>query len=118
MLKLARHPHQSRPSEVSVAVETCVAFLRKVLRALKPDGIAVTVEFVPSQDRLTPMFRDTFALAVLVLTTEGDACTYAARGNVLARRVLAKHAAGARAERAARGNLPEVTAQVSGLRAA
>ena len=37
----------------------------------------MTVEFVPSHDRLTPMFRGTFALAVLVLMTEGDACTFA-----------------------------------------
>ena len=37
----------------------------------------MTVEFVPSHDRLTPMFRGTFASAVLVLTTEGAACTFA-----------------------------------------
>ena len=76
-LKRAKHPHQLRSTKVSVAVETGVDFLRKVLRALKPDGIAVTVEFVPSHDRLTSMFRATFALAVLVLATEVDACTFA-----------------------------------------
>jgi hypothetical protein len=70
---------------VSVAGETCVDFLRKVLRALKPDGIAVTVAFVPSHDRLTPMFRATFALAVLVLTTEGGACTFARLEELLQR---------------------------------
>jgi hypothetical protein len=35
----------------------------------------VTVEFVPSHERLTPMFRA--ALAVLALTTEGGACSVA-----------------------------------------
>ena len=35
------------------------------------------MEFVPSHDRLTPMFRATLALAVLVLTTEGGACSFA-----------------------------------------
>lgn len=40
-------------------------------------GVAVTVEFVLSQDRPTPMLRATFALAVLVLTTKRDPCTFA-----------------------------------------
>jgi 2-polyprenyl-3-methyl-5-hydroxy-6-metoxy-1,4-benzoquinol methylase len=54
-------------------VETCVAFLRRVHRALKPDGLALTVEFVPDEDRLAPPFPATFALAMLVATAEGDA---------------------------------------------
>ena len=33
----------------------------------------MTVEFLPSHERLTPMFRATLALAVLVPTTEGGA---------------------------------------------
>ena len=82
-------------------------------------GVAVTVEFVLSEDRLTPMFRATFALAVPVLTTKGDACTFAPLKEIVpARRVLAEHAAGARTERAGHGDLPEAPAQVSGLRAA
>ena len=60
--------------KVSVAVKTCVDFFRKVLRG--QSGVAVTVEFVLSQDRPTPMLRATFALAVPV-TTKGDACTFA-----------------------------------------
>ncbi len=95
------------------------------LRRLPPhpsrsqSGVAVTVEFVLSEDRLTPMFRATFALAVPVLTTKDDACTFAPLKEIVpARRVLAEHAAGARTERAGHGDLPEVPAQVSGLRSA
>ena len=49
------------------------SFVRQGIRAFKPEGIAVTMEFVPSHDRLTPMFRATLTLAVLVPTTEGGA---------------------------------------------
>jgi hypothetical protein len=48
-------------------------------------GVAVTVEFVLSQDRPTPMLPATFALAVLVLTTKGDACTFARLKEMLRR---------------------------------
>lgn len=75
-LKRARHPHQSRSNKVSVAVKTCVDFLPKV-PSRSQGGVALTVEFVLSEDRPTPMLRATFALAVLVLTTKGDACTFA-----------------------------------------
>lgn len=57
-------------------VEACVGFLRKVRGALKPDGVAVTVEFVPEEDHLSPPFPATFALAMLVVTAEGDAYTF------------------------------------------
>ena len=36
----------------------------------------MAVELVLGQDRPTPMLRPTFDLAVLVLTTKGDACTF------------------------------------------
>jgi 2-polyprenyl-3-methyl-5-hydroxy-6-metoxy-1,4-benzoquinol methylase len=58
-------------------VETCVAFLRRVHKVLKPGGLALTVEFVPDEDRLSPPFPATFALAMLVATSEGDAFTFA-----------------------------------------
>lgn len=82
-------------------------------------GVAVTVEFVLSEDRPTAMLRATFALAVLVLTTKGDACTFARLKEIVrARRVRAEHVAGARTECAGHGDFPEVTAQVSSPRAA
>lgn len=58
-------------------VETCVAFLRRTHSALKPGGLALTVEFVPDDDRLSPPFPATFALAMLVATADGDAFTFA-----------------------------------------
>jgi 2-polyprenyl-3-methyl-5-hydroxy-6-metoxy-1,4-benzoquinol methylase len=58
-------------------VETCTAFLRRVHKALKPGGLALTVEFVPNEDRLSPPFPATFALAMLVATADGDAFTFA-----------------------------------------
>ena len=57
--------------------DACVSFLRKVNRALKPDGIAVTVEFVPNADRVSPPFPATFAMSMLALTAEGDAYPFA-----------------------------------------
>ena len=57
--------------------EACVRFLRKVHAALKPDGIALTIEFVPNEDRVSPPFPANFALSMLALTAEGDAYTFA-----------------------------------------
>lgn len=58
------------------SVERCVGFLKRVHRALKPDGMALTVEFVPDEDRVAPPFPATFAMAMLVATAEGDAYTW------------------------------------------
>ena len=57
--------------------EACVRFLRKVHAALKPDGVTVTIEFVPNEDRVSPPFPANFALSMLALTAEGDAYTFA-----------------------------------------
>jgi ubiquinone/menaquinone biosynthesis C-methylase UbiE len=57
--------------------DACVGFLRRVHKALKPEGIAVTVEFVPNEDRVSPPFPVGFALSMLALTAEGDAYTFA-----------------------------------------
>jgi 2-polyprenyl-3-methyl-5-hydroxy-6-metoxy-1,4-benzoquinol methylase len=56
-------------------VERCVGFLARVHRALNADGMALTVEFVPNEDRVSPPFPSTFAMAMLVATVEGDAYT-------------------------------------------
>jgi cyclopropane fatty-acyl-phospholipid synthase-like methyltransferase len=55
----------------------CETILRKVHRALKPGGRAVTVEFVPNEDRVSPPEAATFSLTMLVTTPGGDAYTFA-----------------------------------------
>jgi 2-polyprenyl-3-methyl-5-hydroxy-6-metoxy-1,4-benzoquinol methylase len=50
--------------------------LRKVHAALKPGGRAVTVEFVPNEDRITPPLAAGFSLIMLANTKAGDAYTF------------------------------------------
>ena len=52
------------------------AFLRRVYAALKPGGRAVTLEFVPNDDRVTPPLPGRFALSMLSSTHGGDAYTF------------------------------------------
>ncbi len=56
--------------------ETNQSLLRKVHRALRPGGRAVTLEFVPDNDRLTPPMAAEFSLIMLASTPEGDAYTF------------------------------------------
>ncbi len=56
---------------------TCESVLKKVHRALKPGGRAVTVEFVPNEDRVSPPQAAAFALVMLVNTPAGDSYTFA-----------------------------------------
>jgi len=58
-------------------VETCEAVLRKVHAALKNDGRAVTLEFVPNPDRVSPPQAAAFSLMMLGSTPGGDAYTFA-----------------------------------------
>ena len=51
--------------------------LRKVHAALKPDGRAVTLEFVPNDDRISPPETAGFSLVMLAGTRAGDAYTFA-----------------------------------------
>ena len=51
--------------------------LRKVHAALKPGGRAVTLEFVPNADRITPPNSAAFSLVMLAMTAHGDAYTFA-----------------------------------------
>lgn len=55
---------------------TCTRLLRKVCEALKPGGRAVTLEFVPNDDRVTPPEQASFALTMLATTAAGDAYTF------------------------------------------
>ena len=50
--------------------------LRKVHAALAADGRAVTLEFVPNDDRVTPPPAAMFSLVMLVGTPAGDAYTF------------------------------------------
>jgi 2-polyprenyl-3-methyl-5-hydroxy-6-metoxy-1,4-benzoquinol methylase len=51
--------------------------LRKVRASLAPNGRAVTLEFVPNEDRVSPPTAASFALIMLASTPEGDAYTFA-----------------------------------------
>jgi ubiquinone/menaquinone biosynthesis C-methylase UbiE len=54
---------------------TCEKLMRRVHAALKPDGKAITLEFVPNEDRVTPPISAAFSLNMLVGTDAGDAYT-------------------------------------------
>lgn len=56
---------------------TIETLMRKVHGALQPEGTAVTLEFVPNDDRVTPPDSATFSLMMLGTTEEGDAYTFA-----------------------------------------
>jgi 2-polyprenyl-3-methyl-5-hydroxy-6-metoxy-1,4-benzoquinol methylase len=55
---------------------TCEKVLRKVHSALAPGGRAVTLEFVPNDDRVTPPEAATFSMIMLGSTPHGDAYTF------------------------------------------
>jgi predicted O-methyltransferase YrrM len=55
--------------------ETCVHLMRRVHQALKPGGKAVTLEFVPNEDRVSPPTEAAFSMQMLLGTDEGDAYT-------------------------------------------
>jgi predicted nicotinamide N-methyase len=56
--------------------ETCTQLLRKVYAALAEGGCAVTVEFVPNEDRISPPPSAMFSLVMLSGTPQGDAYTF------------------------------------------
>jgi cyclopropane fatty-acyl-phospholipid synthase-like methyltransferase len=51
--------------------------MRKIHTALNDDGRAVTIEFVPNEDRMGSQPAVTFALTMLATTAGGDAYTFA-----------------------------------------
>jgi len=55
---------------------TCVALLKKVRAALKPGGRALTLEFVPNDDRISPSMPAAFSMIMLTTTPSGDAYTF------------------------------------------
>ncbi len=52
------------------------ALLRRVHAALKGDGVAMTLEFVPNEDRISPEWAAAFSLVMLACTAHGDAYTF------------------------------------------
>jgi ubiquinone/menaquinone biosynthesis C-methylase UbiE len=58
-------------------VATCEMLLRKVHSALAEGGRAVTLEFVPNDDRITPPQAAAFSMQMLGGTPSGDAYTFA-----------------------------------------
>jgi SAM-dependent methyltransferase len=56
---------------------TCETLLRKVHAALADGGRAVTLEFVPNDDRVTPPDAAGFSMVMLLSTPSGDAYTFA-----------------------------------------
>jgi precorrin-6B methylase 2 len=57
--------------------ETCERLLRKVYAALERSGRAVSFEFVPNEDRVSPPVAASFSLMMLGTTPSGDAYTFA-----------------------------------------
>ena len=57
--------------------DTNTKFMRKVNDALSPEGKAVTLEFIPNDDRVSPRAEALFPLVMLAGTPAGDAYTLA-----------------------------------------
>src|ERR1700730_4293821 len=54
---------------------TCEKLMKRVHAALKPGGQAITVEFVPNDDRVSPVMPAMFSLVMLATTDAADAYT-------------------------------------------
>jgi 2-polyprenyl-3-methyl-5-hydroxy-6-metoxy-1,4-benzoquinol methylase len=57
--------------------ETCTSFMKKVQESLNPGGKAMTLEFIPNDDRVSPPSEALFAMVMLAATPAGDAYTFA-----------------------------------------
>lgn len=55
----------------------CEKLLRRVHASLKPGGKAITLEFVPNADRISPPTAAAFSLVMLANTEGGEAYTFA-----------------------------------------
>ena len=55
--------------------DACAGLLRKVKASLSSDGKALSVEFVPNEDRISPPMPAMFAFRMLATTPGGDAYT-------------------------------------------
>ena len=66
-------------------IPTCEQIAAKARAALAPGGRALTLEFIPNADRVTPPATATFALTMLATTARGDAYTFAEYERIFAR---------------------------------
>jgi 2-polyprenyl-3-methyl-5-hydroxy-6-metoxy-1,4-benzoquinol methylase len=64
---------------------TCERMAAKAYESLAPEGRALTLEFIPEPDRITPPSTATFALVMLATTAHGDAYTFAELESVFAK---------------------------------
>ncbi|HXX18843.1 MAG TPA: class I SAM-dependent methyltransferase [Candidatus Acidoferrum sp.] len=55
---------------------TIESLLRRVRAALAPDGLVVTFDFVPNEDRVSPPRAASFSMMMLGMTPAGDAYTF------------------------------------------
>lgn len=69
---------------------TCETLMRKVHAALKPGGKAITLEFIPNEDRVSPPVAAAFSLNMLVGTEAGDAYTFSEYRKMFANSGFAK----------------------------
>jgi 2-polyprenyl-3-methyl-5-hydroxy-6-metoxy-1,4-benzoquinol methylase len=59
------------------SAEQCTVFLKRVEGVLKDDGVVLTFEHMPEEDRTSPAPAVMFAMTMLATTPEGDAYTVA-----------------------------------------
>lgn len=55
---------------------TCERLMKRVYTALKPRGRAITLEFVPNEDRVSPPIAAMFSLVMLATTDSGNTYTF------------------------------------------
>jgi ubiquinone/menaquinone biosynthesis C-methylase UbiE len=72
-------------------VPTCEQLATKAFAALAPGGRAMTLEFIPNADRVSPPFAVGFALTMLATTAHGDAYTFAEYDRIFARAGFARN---------------------------
>ena len=56
--------------------DTCIDLMRNIYQSLNTNGRAVTLEFVPNEDRVSPPHAASFSLTMLVATPSGDTYTF------------------------------------------
>jgi 2-polyprenyl-3-methyl-5-hydroxy-6-metoxy-1,4-benzoquinol methylase len=71
-------------------VPTCERLAAKAYAALAPGGRALTLEFIPEPDRITPPSTANFAMVMLATTAQGDAYTFAEYESIFARAGFAR----------------------------
>jgi 2-polyprenyl-3-methyl-5-hydroxy-6-metoxy-1,4-benzoquinol methylase len=66
-------------------VPTCEKIAAKAYASLAPAGRAITLDFIPEPDRVTPSFAAGFALTMLATTAHGDAYTFSEYQQIFAK---------------------------------